>query len=488
MVCAFGWAAVALAGRFGAADKRPGMTYRVSRGSLVVTVSEQGVLESAENIEVKSKVRGYNAVLWIIDSGTFVEKGDELVRLDALFIQEQVDERTKYANWSQSAADGSAANFARSKIAVSEYDQGRYQTEVMSLEKDVVVADAAVQNAKDRVRHVRVMADSGYLSELEVEERQFAVKQAELNLQLKQTQLEILEKFTHKEQLQTLRGNLTAVEATHKANVERAMADNSRRDRAVEELQYCVIKADSSGLVIHPDAAKWETAPIAEGTNVYQNQVLLLMPNLQKMQVKVGVHEFDVKRVTSGQVAIVTLPETTLEGVVSDVASITKPAGWWTGNQVRYDTLVSLPPIEGLRPGTSAEVEIQVAAYENVLLLPVAAIIESNDQHFCWVQTSVGEQRQQIEIGDSNDIFTIVKTGLQEGDEVLLNPLAYESPVVDEVDSNEADSNDAELELVPVAEVVKAFDRLRYELKYLTCIAAGKPMTDESSRLDLETS
>ncbi len=426
------WAAVALAGSFGKDNARSGMIHRVRRGKLIVTVNEQGVLESAENIEIKSKVRGYNAVQWIIDSGSYVREGDELVRLDSLFIQEQVDERTKYSNWSQSAADSSAAAVARSTIAVSEYDQGRYQAEVMTLQKDIVVAKAAVRNAKDRVKHVRDMAASGYVNELEVEERQFAVKQAELSLQLKKTQLDVLQNFTHKEQLQTLKGNLAAIEANHKANVERAIADNSRRDRALEELQHCVIKAERSGLVIHPNAASWESAPIAEGTNVHKDQVLLLMPNLQKMQVKVGVHESAVKRVTTGQVASVVIPDRTLEGVVSEVASITKPAGWWTGNQVRYDTIVSLPSVKGLRPGTSADVEIKVAEYDDVLLIPVAAIVGRDGQFFCWTQTSDGAIRQQIEIGDSDDVFTVVERGLTEGDQVLVNPAAYESPIVDE--------------------------------------------------------
>ena len=143
-------------------------------------------------------MRGTNAVLWVVESGTIVDEGDELVRLDALFIQEQVDERTKYSNWSQSAADGSAARVARSRIAVEEYDQGRYQSEVLTLEKDVTVAKSALQNAKDRVRHIAVMAGSGYLSELEVEEKRFAVRQAELNLELKKTQLKVLKNFTYK--------------------------------------------------------------------------------------------------------------------------------------------------------------------------------------------------------------------------------------------------------------------------------------------------
>lgn len=434
-----GWAAITLASSFEKADASSAMTHTVTRGDMLVTVEEQGTLESAESLEIKSKVRGYNAVLWIIDSGTFVNEGDELVRLDALFIQEQVDERTKYANWSQSGADGSAARVARAQIAVEEYDQGRFQSELLTLKKDVAIAKATLQNARERVRHISVMAESGYLSELEVEEKQFAVKQAELNLQLKQTQLEVLNKFTYKEQLQTLKGELTSVTATHKANVERAMADNSRRDRAVDELQYCVIKAPRSGLVIHPNAAKWETAPIAEGTNVHKDQVLLLMPDLDQMQVKVGVHESAVKRVKTGQTANVALPTRTQQGVVSEVASITKPAGWWTGNQVRYDTIVSLPSEPGLRPGTSAEVEIEVAFHEDVLLIPVASIVQQNDRSYCWVQEFDGPSRREISIGDSNDVFTVVTDGLLEGDKVLLNPYAHEAPVQDESEAVQPD-------------------------------------------------
>ena len=123
-------------------ESGPKLTHTIARGELLVTVTEQGILESSENTEIKCKVRGRNAVLWIVESGTVVEAGDELVRLDALFIQEQIDERTKYAHWSQSSADRSAANVARAVLAVSEYEQGRYVSELMKLEKDLVIAEA----------------------------------------------------------------------------------------------------------------------------------------------------------------------------------------------------------------------------------------------------------------------------------------------------------------------------------------------------------
>ncbi len=442
LASAAAWAVTNWGSAFSEGETRVGMTHRISRGDLVVTIDEQGILESEENFEIKSKVRGHNAVLWIIDSGSFVEEGDELVRLDALFIQEQVDERTKYANWSQSAADHSAARLARATLAVDEYDQGRFRTEVMSLEKDIAISKSALQNARDRLKHSSAMASSGFISELEIEERQFAVEQAKLDLKLKETRLKVLQDFTYKEQLQTLKGELTATKANHEANVERAMADASRRDRAAWELQYCVIRADRDGLVIHPNAAQWETAPIAEGTNVHKDQVLLLMPDLERMRVKLGVHESLVKRVKNGQQAKVILSEGVLQGSVSEVASIAKPAGWWTGNQVRYDTYVSLPPEEGLRPGMSAEVEITVAEYENVLLIPVAAVVETESGAFCWVKSPNGAHRTGITLGDSNDVFSIVTDGLSEGDEVLLNPAALEQPSADDSESDEKNIDD----------------------------------------------
>lgn len=425
LLACLAFAAVALiASAMSSQDAGPKLTYTITRADLLVTVVEQGIVESAENTEIKCKVRGRNTVIWVIDSGTVVKPGDELVRLDSLFIQEEIDERTKYAHWSRSAAEHSKAQVATAELAVPEYEQGRYVAELMRLEKDLVIAESNLQSFENLLSHAHLMANSEYVSQLEVEEKEFAVEQARLNLALKQTEIDVLKRFTQAEELQTLKGNLAANSATHEANVERAVADASRRDRALEEVQYCVLKADRAGLVIHPDAAQWESAPIAEGATVYKDQVLLLMPDLSKMQVKVGINEAVVDRVKIGLPVRVTLPDRTVDGSVSSVASVTKPAGWWTANQVKYDTLIKLPADEGLMPGMSAEVEVIVARYEDVVTIPVAAVVKSDDGDYCWVRSSAGTKQRTLVLGDSNGIFTVVKDGLREGDEVVLNPLA----------------------------------------------------------------
>ena len=73
----------------------------------------------------------------------------------------------------------------------------------------------------------------------------------------------------------------------------------------------------------------------------------------------------------------------------------------------------------------SAEVEVLIARHEDVLTIPVAAVLETDEGNFCWVKTAQGTRRRRLELGDSNDVFTIVAAGLKEGDEVVLNPLAF---------------------------------------------------------------
>ncbi len=88
------------------------------------------------------------------------------------------------------------------------------------------------------------------------------------------------------------------------------------------------------------------------------------MPDLSQMQVKVGIHESIIDRIKPGLSARVTLPDKTLDGEISSVASVTRPAGWWTGNVVKYDTIIKLPSVPGLKPGMSADVEVILDRHE----------------------------------------------------------------------------------------------------------------------------
>jgi hypothetical protein len=236
----------------------------------------------------------------------------------------------------------------------------------------------------------------------------------------------VLKNFTKAVELETLKGNLKESQARKEAEEERVKHLQTQVDLARKDLEYCVVKAEKGGMVVYPTAEPWKRVPEIEvGANVYMGQTLLLMPDLTQMQVKVGIPETNVDHVKPGMAATITLPDRTLDGEVFSVASVTGPAGWWNGNKALYDAIIKLPQMEGLKPGMSAVVEIITAQHQDVLTAPVAAVIETGEEAFCWVKTSQGAQRRSLQLGDTNDVFTVVEEGLAEGEQVVLNPLAF---------------------------------------------------------------
>ena len=404
------------------------LTHIVRRGDLIVTVTEQGTLESAVNTEIKCKVRDREIpITWVIEGGSEVKPGDVLVRFATLAYEDRINAVSRWYHGARSSLERARADLARAELAISEYLEGRYRTELMTLEKDLAVAESDLRTAQNMLAHARMMAERGYVSELEVQQQTFAVTQAELNVGVKKTEIGVLKDYTKAMELETLNGDLTASKARYEAAKSEAKSAEVQLGLCKGDLENCVVKAEGGGMVIYATGKPWEHVPkIEEGATVYMGQTLLIMPDLSQMQVKVGIRESFIDRMKPGLKARVSLPTQTLDGEVSSVASVTGPTGWWNGNKVRYDTIVKLPSIPGLRPGMSAEVDVILARYEDVLTIPVAAIVETAEGELCWVKTAAGAERRSLTLGDTNDRFTIVVAGLKAGDEVVLNPLAIE--------------------------------------------------------------
>lgn len=403
----------------------PGAIHTVARGELVVAITEQGTLESSNNSEIKCRVRGENTITYVVESGQEVRPGDVLVRLETLAIEEEISERTKFYHLAESEVARSSADVERAKLAISEYEEGRFVSELATLRKTLAVGESRLLNAKNRLEHARMLSRSEYANELEVEEKEFAVSQATLNVQLTKTQIDVLQDFTKKEEMVRLEGELKAAQATHNANVERALADKKRLVRAQQELEFCTIVAERAGLVIYPTVEEWRNVPeIEEGATVRKDQTLLLMPDLSRMQVKVGIHESVVDRMQAGLEANVTLNGKLVRAEVTFVASVAKPASWWNGNVVKYDAIVALPSASGMRPGMSAEVRVVLARHDDVVTIPTAACIETEEGFACWVQEGASVVRRSLKVGDGNDMFLVVEEGVEAGDAVVLDPLA----------------------------------------------------------------
>ena len=404
----------------------PRLTYTVPRRDLRMTITEMGTVESAENTELICQVPGRNTVTWVVESGAIVKKGDVLVRLDTLYMEEQINERSKYANWSRAGAESSKFNVRRLKLAVPEYRDGRFIVEMKKKEEALAIAQMDLRAAENELAYSVEMAARGYASQQEVDKNTFDVTQRQMVADSLKREIADFSTYTQKQELASLQGKLDVAEAEFAASDERAFADESRRDRALEQLKNCIVRAPRDGLVIYPSAAKWKTRPdISVGGAVHKDQVLLLMPDLKQMQVKVGIHESQIDRVTPGLKARVTLGGHTIDTEITSVANVARPGGSWTGNVVKYDTIIKLPSEAGLKPGMSAEVELIVSEHENVLTVPVAAVLETDQGAFCWVHKVQGPEQRALTLGASDDALIIVESGLQADEQVFLNPTAF---------------------------------------------------------------
>jgi len=410
------------------------MTYTVRRGDLRVTLTEQGVLSSTDNTEIRCKVRGRNTVTWVIPSGSVVEQGDVLVRLDTKKIEESLSlQKTNVFEATATLAE-TETNLASVNLSIAAYENGDYRQRLNTKQTEVIIAESNFASAQKLYGHSKLLFKRGFVTELELESNAFTVTQADLELKVKETELFVLKQYTKALELERMRGNLEATQSKIAADQAGLQTDIARRDRAAVELENCTIVAPKSGLVIYPTAAAWKDTPdVAEGVAVSHDQVLLIMPVLDTMQVQIGVHEAVIDEIHPGLSATITLPDHVLEANVTDVSNIAQPLGSWSANVVKYDTIIQLPHTPGLKPGMSAGVEILIATHKDALSLPVSSVVDTSAGTFCWLSTANGPKKQQLILGDSNHIFVLVVQGVKEGDQVFLHPLTDIEEAQDDV-------------------------------------------------------
>ncbi len=86
--------------------------------------------------------------------------------------------------------------------------------------------------------------------------------------------------------------------------------------------------------------------------------------------------------------------------------------------------VINDPPAE-LRTGSSAEVRIRVAQSPSELLVPVQAVLEHNGKYYCVWKNDGGLLAKEVQIGATNDSHVVIKSGVTETDQVVMNPRSF---------------------------------------------------------------
>lgn len=420
-----------LAGTFASATSSRLLTHTVGKGELLITITEDGNLESANNQDVKCEVAGGSTILWIVEDGKMVAKGEELVRLDAAQLEEQISQQKITYEKARAAYIQAEKDYNVAKISVSEYLEGTYRKEIQDMEAQITIAMENLRSAENSLKHTQRMFRKGYVSPLQRETQEFAVQRAQLELDSAQTAKEVLEKFTKLKTLEDLQSKRDTAEA--KKNSEKAAFDleEARLKRLTAQIEKCVIRAPQAGMAVYANPTgrhrfgSSQQSQIEEGAPLHEQQAIFRLPDLSRMQVKVAVHESKVDQLSPGMRARIRIQDEEYFGTVESIANQPEAGSFFSANVKEYATIVKIDgEQERIKPGMTAEAEILVAHLKDVVTLPVAAVVQQRGKYYCWVKTQKEPERRPLVLGLSNDEFVEVKDGVVPGEEVVLNPRA----------------------------------------------------------------
>ena len=114
-----------------------------------------------------------------------------------------------------------------------------------------------------------------------------------------------------------------------------------------------------------------------------------------------------------------------LDGTVLDVAPLPDSTNFFSSDIKVYTTKVEIDdPLPGLKPGMTAQVEILVDRKENVLTIPVLAVLQFHGKDHVTKKVDDRFVQTDVELGVSNEKYVEVLKGLNEGDVVAMSPIS----------------------------------------------------------------
>jgi multidrug efflux pump subunit AcrA (membrane-fusion protein) len=431
------------------ASDRGILTHTIGHGRLLVTVTEDGNVESARNLDVKCQVAGGTSIQWIIQDGKEVEQGDELVKLDQSTIDEQLNTQKIAFEKAQASKIQADEDHGAAEIGVKEYVQGTFLKDQQLAESTIRIAKENLKTAENMLSYTQRMARKGFATPLQAEADTFAVERGKLDLEAAETSKRVLVEFTKFKMLKELEAKRETAAARVRSEEASFNLEKGRLDRLTRQLANCVIKAPQKGMVVYANEAGGrgmggsQSPKVEEGATVREGQTLIRLPDLSNMQVKVIVHESKVDLIKRGFPGRIKIGDRQLDGTVVFVANQPEPASWMNANVKEYATTVTIEgETIGLKPGMTAEVEILIDDLNDVPLIPVSAVVEQRGKFFAWVKTAGAPERRQLTLGRTNDKMIHVVDGVKQGDEVLLNPRAVVSDARDEGSESDERTDD----------------------------------------------
>ena len=189
------------------------------------------------------------------------------------------------------------------------------------------------------------------------------------------------------------------------------------------------ITAPISGTIIEKDAKV--------GDAVKAGDTLCIVYDLSYLEMSINVDELQISSISVGQKVQITadaVPDKTYVGTVTRVSM----KGSSNGGTTTYPVTIRIDDTDGLRPGMNANAEIVVAEANNALVVPNAAVVRGSyvlvtkdSPSAANADTAMaapeGFVYVPVKTGVSDDDYTQIVSGIQEGDTIGYDPSSVSS-------------------------------------------------------------
>lgn len=189
------------------------------------------------------------------------------------------------------------------------------------------------------------------------------------------------------------------------------------------------ITAPISGTIIEKDAKV--------GDAVKAGDTLCIVYDLSYLEMRINVDELQISSISVGQKVQITadaVPDKTYVGTVTRVSM----KGTSNGGTTTYPVTIRIDDTDGLRPGMNANAEIVVAEANNALVVPNAAVVRGSyvlvtkdSPSAANADTAMaapeGFVYVPVKTGVSDDDYTQIVSGIQEGDTIGYDPSSVSS-------------------------------------------------------------
>ena len=203
-------------------------------------------------------------------------------------------------------------------------------------------------------------------------------------------------------------------------------------EKQTEQLEDYTVTAPITGTIVDKNYNAGETSEA--------NQVLCSIYDLSYLTMTLSVDELDISDIAVGQTVTITadaVEDRTYTGTVTKVSV----AGTSSGSATTYPVTIRIDETDGLLPGMSVDATIELAAAQDVLAIPSAALNRGNtvlvtagspsaaNGTLVEATTEDGEDYYSVEVttGVIGESYIEIVSGLQEGDTVVYIPTSSSS-------------------------------------------------------------